>query len=85
MTEICLAKSLGNTLRLQLNKKNRPLKHLMKRARKNKNPFGIPLQKHRGGVWEGSIQNFFSKKYMANRGNYHPATGKKNGFQGKIN
>ena len=69
MTEICLEKSIANTLWLQLKKnKNRPLKYLLKRERKNKSPFEIPLQKHRGGVLEGSIWNSSSTKDMGNQG-----------------
>ena len=43
------------------------MKYLLKRARKNKSPFGISLQKHRG-VLEGSIRNSSSTKDMGNRG-----------------
>ena len=52
---------------LQLNQKNKPLKYLLKRARKNKSSFGISLQKHRG-VLEGSIRSSSSTKDMGNRG-----------------
>ena len=61
-------KSLANTWWFQLNKKNRPLKYLLKRARKNKSPFGMALQKHRGVVMRGSIRNSSSTKDMGNRG-----------------
>ena len=68
MSEICLAKSLANTLWLHLNKKNRPLKYFLKRARKNKIPFGIPLQRYQGGFLEDSFEILLRKKDMGNRG-----------------
>ena len=89
MTEICLVKILANTLWLHLNQKNRPLKYLLKRARKNKSLFGTLLQRHREETLEGSIRNSSSTKDMRNLGkkifhqNYRAATGRSNGFQGK--
>ena len=68
MTEICLAKSLANILWIQLNQKSRLSKYLLKRARKNKRNFGIPLQRDRGGVLGNSIQNLISAKDMGNQG-----------------
>ena len=61
-----LVKSLANFLWFQLNQKNRSSKYLLERA-KNKSPFGMPLQMHKG-VMEGSIQNSFSTKNLGNRG-----------------
>ena len=64
---------------LQLNQKDRPSKNLLKMARKNKSHFGIPLQRHRGGVLGNSIGNSSSTKDMGNQGkkifdgNYRPA------------
>ena len=65
MTEICFEKSLVNTLWLQLNQKTEIFAEM---ARKNKIPFKIPLQRHRGGVPEGSIRNSSLTKDMGNRG-----------------
>ena len=64
-------KSLANTLWLQLNKKNKPLKYLLKRARKNRGPFGILLQRHQGGFLEGSIRNYSLTKDLVNRDKKH--------------
>ena len=71
MTGICLVKSLANTLWLQLNKKNKPLKYLLKRARKNRGPFGILLERLQGGFLEGSIRNYSSTKDLGNRDKKH--------------
>ena len=64
MTEICFEKSLVNTLWLQLNQKTEIFAEM---ARKNKIPFKISLQRHRG-VPEGSIRNSSLTKDMGNRG-----------------
>ena len=48
--------------------KSRLSKYLLKRARKNKSLFGIPLQRDRGGVLGNSIQNLISTKDMGNQG-----------------
>ena len=79
-----------NTWWLQLNQRNRSLKYLLKRARKNKSPFGIALQKHRGAVLEGCIRNSSWTKDMGNWGKKYstetsdrPTAGRSSGFQGK--
>ena len=89
MTEICLAKGLVNTLWLQLNQKNknRPLKYLLKRKRKNKITFGIPLFK--GTEEEFSRAEILTqlKKCESEAKNIRrklpPNNWKKRGFQGK--
>ena len=48
--------------------KSRLSKYLLKRARKNKSHFRIPLQRDRGGVLGNSIQNLISTKDMGNQG-----------------
>ena len=88
MTEICLAKSLANTLWLQLNKK-KAIEIFAKKGKKKQKPFRntaseAPRRSH--GGWHSK---FFSDKRCGKSRqkildrNYRPATGRSSGFQGK--